>query len=49
MSEYTANDTLNALAAASKGLSARKDEINRLKDFPVTDADTGTNMSLTLE
>lgn len=49
MSEYTANDTLNALAAASKGLSARKDEINRLNVFPVPDGDTGTNMSLTLE
>ncbi len=49
MSEYTVNDTLNALAAASKGLSARKDEINRLNVFPVPDGDTGTNMSLTLE
>ena len=46
---YTANDVLNAIAAASKGLSARKEEINRLNVFPVPDGDTGTNMSLTLE
>lgn len=45
---YTANDLLNALAAASKTLSERKDEINRLNVFPVPDGDTGTNMSLTL-
>ena len=50
MSEsYTVNDLLNAVAAASKNLSARKDEINRLNIFPVPDGDTGTNMSLTLE
>ena len=49
MSEYTGNDILNAIAAASKNLSARKDEINRLNVFPVPDGDTGTNMSLTLE
>lgn len=50
MSEsYTVNDLLNAVAAASKNLSARKDEINRLNVFPVPDGDTGTNMSLTLE
>lgn len=50
MSEsYTANDLLNAIAAASKTLSERKDEINRLNVFPVPDGDTGTNMSLTLE
>lgn len=46
---YTANDLLNALAAASKTLSERKEEINRLNVFPVPDGDTGTNMSLTLE
>lgn len=46
---YTANDLLNAIAAASKTLSERKDEINRLNVFPVPDGDTGTNMSLTLE
>ena len=46
---YTVNDLLNAIAAASKTLSARKDEINRLNVFPVPDGDTGTNMSLTLE
>lgn len=50
MSEsYTANDLINAIAAASKTLSERKDEINRLNVFPVPDGDTGTNMSLTLE
>lgn len=50
MSEsYTSNDLLNAIAAASKILSERKDEINRLNVFPVPDGDTGTNMSLTLE
>ena len=49
MSEFTGNDVLNAIAAASKNLSARKDEINRLNVFPVPDGDTGTNMSLTLE
>lgn len=46
---YTANDLLNAIAVASKTLSERKDEINRLNVFPVPDGDTGTNMSLTLE
>lgn len=46
---YTANDLLNGIAAASKVLSERKDEINRLNVFPVPDGDTGTNMSLTLE
>ena len=46
---YTVNDLLNAIAAASKTLSERKDEINRLNVFPVPDGDTGTNMSLTLE
>ena len=40
---------LNAIAAASKNLSSRKDEVNRLNVFPVPDGDTGTNMSLTLE
>ncbi|MGI6045939.1 MAG: DAK2 domain-containing protein [Eggerthellaceae bacterium] len=46
---YRANDVLNALVAASKTLSERQDEINRLNVFPVPDGDTGTNMSLTLE
>ena len=46
---YTRNDCLNAIAAASKVLSNRKDEINRLNVFPVPDGDTGTNMSLTIE
>ncbi len=45
----SSNDILNAIAAASKSLSARKEEINRLNVFPVPDGDTGTNMSLTLE
>ncbi len=50
MSEtYSANDILNAIAAASKVLSSRKEEINRLNVFPVPDGDTGTNMSLTIE
>ena len=50
MSEpYSTNDVLNAIAVASKTLSERKDEINRLNVFPVPDGDTGTNMSLTLE
>ena len=49
MTEFTGNDVLSAIAAASKNLSARKDEINRLNVFPVPDGDTGTNMSLTLE
>lgn len=50
MSEtYSANDILNAIAAASKVLSGRKEEINRLNVFPVPDGDTGTNMSLTIE
>lgn len=47
--EYHSNDIINALAAASKALSARKEEVNRLNVFPVPDGDTGTNMSLTLE
>ena len=46
---YHSNDIINAIAAASKTLSSRKDEINRLNVFPVPDGDTGTNMSLTLE
>ncbi len=46
---YTRNDIVNAIAAASKTLSERKDEVNRLNVFPVPDGDTGTNMSLTLE
>ena len=49
MTEFTGTDVLNAIASASKGLSDRKDEINRLNVFPVPDGDTGTNMSLTLE
>ena len=49
MAVFTGNDVLNAIAAASKTLSARKEEVNRLNVFPVPDGDTGTNMSLTLE
>ena len=50
MSEsYSVNDILNAIAAASKTLTGRKEEINRLNVFPVPDGDTGTNMSLTIE
>ncbi len=48
-SNYSPNDLLNAIAAASKVLSSRKEEINRLNVFPVPDGDTGTNMSLTIE
>lgn len=46
---YSSNDLLNAIAAAGKALSARKEEVNRLNVFPVPDGDTGTNMSLTIE
>ena len=49
MTEFTGNDILSAIAAASKNLSERKEEINRLNVFPVPDGDTGTNMSLTIE
>ena len=50
MSEhYSRNDIVNAIAMASKVLSERKEEINRLNVFPVPDGDTGTNMSLTIE
>ena len=45
---FTSNDIQNAIAAASKALSARKEEINRLNVFPVPDGDTGTNMTLTI-
>lgn len=46
---YTTNDVLNAVAAASKALGDRKEEVNRLNVFPVPDGDTGTNMSLTIQ
>lgn len=49
MSKYTTNDVLNAVAAATKALSERKEEVNRLNVFPVPDGDTGTNMSLTMQ
>ncbi|MDO4183451.1 MAG: DAK2 domain-containing protein [Coriobacteriia bacterium] len=49
MSEFNGNQIVNAIAAASKTLTARREEINRLNVFPVPDGDTGTNMSLTLE
>ena len=50
MSEhYSRNNIVNAIAAASKVLSERKEEVNRLNVFPVPDGDTGTNMSLTIE
>ena len=50
MSEhYSRNSIVNAIAAASKILSERKEEVNRLNVFPVPDGDTGTNMSLTIE
>ena len=43
------SDIINAIVTASKSLSDRKEEVNRLNVFPVPDGDTGTNMSLTLE
>ena len=46
---YSINQILNAIAFASKQLSLRKDEVNRLNVFPVPDGDTGTNMSLTVQ
>ncbi|MBE6470494.1 MAG: DAK2 domain-containing protein [Coriobacteriaceae bacterium] len=46
---YHSKDIINAIAAASHVLSARKEEVNRLNVFPVPDGDTGTNMSLTIE
>ena len=50
MSEhYSRNNIVNAIAAASKILSERKEEVNRLNVFPVPDGDAGTNMSLTIE
>ncbi len=49
MSNYSTHEVLNAIAAAQKALSDRKDEVNRLNVFPVPDGDTGTNMSLTMQ
>ena len=49
MTTYSIQDILRAIVNASKNLSARKEEINRLNVFPVPDGDTGTNMSLTIE
>ncbi len=46
---YHSPEIINAIAAASSVLTARKDEVNRLNVFPVPDGDTGTNMSLTIE
>ena len=46
---YSKADVRSAIAAASRTLSARKGEVDRLNVFPVPDGDTGTNMSLTLE
>lgn len=46
---YSINEILTGIAAASKALDARKDEVNRLNVFPVPDGDTGTNMSLTVQ
>ncbi len=46
---FTANDIINAIAAASRVLDERKEEVNRLNVFPVPDGDTGTNMSLTIQ
>ncbi len=36
------------VSAASRALSDRVEEVNRLNVFPVPDGDTGTNMSLTM-
>ncbi len=49
MAIYSIQDVLLAIVNASKNLSARKEEINKLNVFPVPDGDTGTNMSLTIE
>ena len=46
---YHSKEIINAIAAASRVLTARKEEVNRLNVFPVPDGDTGTNMSLTIE
>ena len=46
---YSSNNVVNAIAAASKTLGERKEEVNRLNVFPVPDGDTGTNMSLTMQ
>ncbi|MDR3315602.1 MAG: DAK2 domain-containing protein [Coriobacteriales bacterium] len=45
----SAADFIPHILAASRALSDRKDEVNRLNVFPVPDGDTGTNMSLTME
>ncbi len=42
-------EIMHSIVFASKALSNRKEEINKLNVFPVPDGDTGTNMSLTLE
>ncbi len=46
---YSKEDVRRAIVAASRTLSARKAEVDRLNVFPVPDGDTGTNMALTLE
>lgn len=46
---YSKQEVLCAIAAASRTLTARKAEVDRLNVFPVPDGDTGTNMALTLE
>ena len=42
-STYTSNDLVNAIAAASKNLSARKDEVNRLNAVSYTHLTLPTN------
>lgn len=49
MSTGTRPAAVELFAAATKALTDRVEEVNRLNVFPVPDGDTGTNMSLTLE
>lgn len=49
LERLTAADIRSAMALALEALRAHAREINRLNVYPVPDADTGTNMTLTLE
>ncbi len=44
----TVSEARKLLAAGSRALEARKQEINDLNVYPVPDGDTGTNLSLTV-
>ena len=48
ISTINAGMVKNAFLAGAKGLAAKKEWINELNVFPVTDGDTGTNMTLTI-